>query len=54
MHIIRCSGLCWDQTLFDKVLGDDLYSALDVDFVGLDVDLGVGGSFVRCGNTGKF
>lgn len=46
MHI--APDLCGDDVLLDEVLGDDLYSALDVDFVSLDVDLGVGGSFIRC------
>jgi hypothetical protein len=46
--------LSGDDVLLDEVLGDDLDSALDVDFVSLDVDLGVGRSFIRCGNTSEF
>lgn len=52
MHI--APDLCGDDVLLDEVLGDDLYSALDVDFVSLDMDLGVGRSFIRCGYTSEF
>lgn len=46
--------LCGDEVLFDEVLGDNLDGALDVDFVGLDVDLGVRGRFVRGRDTSEF
>ena len=52
MHM--APDLCGDDVLLDEVLGDDLYSTLDVDFVSLDMDLGVGRSFIRCGYTSEF
>jgi hypothetical protein len=35
-------------------LADDLDSTLDIDLVSLDVNLGVGRSFIRSGNTSEF
>jgi len=54
MHIYILSGRSSrDKSLLLEVLDDLLDSSCNIDLVGLDVDLGVGGRFVRCGDTGK-
>lgn len=47
------SRLGRDETLLLEVLNDDRHSALDVHFVCPDVDLGLGGGFVRRRDAGE-
>ena len=42
-----------DVVVRDKVLGDDLDRLLDVHLVRRDVDLGLLGRLVRCGDAGE-
>lgn len=46
--------LCRDDVLFYEVLADNLNSTFNINLISLDVNLGVGRSFIRSGNTSEF